>query len=128
MGAVDVDSFDQEYYSSEGPTNGPGGSATGGSIKPDIAGYANVSTASYGSKNFPGTSAATPHVAGAAALVMGLYLHYTVDQVQGYLEKWAMEQGDPGKDSKFGHGVLFLGPPMNANMHAVYLLLLLTAK
>lgn len=128
VGAVDVDSFDQEYYSSEGPTNGPGCSATGGSIKPDIAGYANVSTASYGTKNFFGTSAATPHVAGAAALVMGIYLHYTLDQVQNYLEKWAMEQGDPGKDNKFGHGVLFLGPPMNANMHAIYILLLLTSK
>jgi len=128
VGAVDVDSFDQEYYSSEGPTNGPGCSAAGGSIKPDIAGYANVSTHSYGTKNFFGTSAATPHVAGAAALVMGVYLHYTLDQVQNYLEKWAMEKGDPGKDSQFGHGVLFLGPPMKANMHAVYLLLLLTSN
>jgi hypothetical protein len=59
---------------------------------------------------------------------MGVYLHYTLDQVQKYLERWAMEQGDPGKDNKFGHGVLFLGPPMNSNMHAVYLLLLLSSN
>jgi len=128
VGAVDVDSLDQENYSSEGPTNGPNCAADGGSIKPDIAGYANVSTASYGTKNFAGTSAATPHVAGAAALVMGTYIHYSLDKVENYLEKWAMEAGDPGKDNRFGEGILFLGPPMNANMHAVYLLMLLSSQ
>ncbi|MBI1876895.1 MAG: S8 family serine peptidase, partial [Chloroflexi bacterium] len=40
--------YAQEFYSSEGPTNGPGGTATGGFNKPDLAGFANVSTQSYG--------------------------------------------------------------------------------
>ena len=66
VAAVDVDTFQQEVYSSEGPTHGPGGALTGGNLKPNISGFANVNTWAYG--NFNGTSAATPHVAGAAAL------------------------------------------------------------
>ena len=48
VAAVDVTTYNQESYSSEGPTFGPGGACTGGSIEPDISGYANVSTVSYG--------------------------------------------------------------------------------
>ena len=39
-------------YSSAGPTNGPGGSLEGGTVKPDIAAYDGVSTASYGGQSF----------------------------------------------------------------------------
>ena len=39
VAALDVNApYPQESYSSEGPTNGPGGTAAGGAIKPDIAG------------------------------------------------------------------------------------------
>jgi uncharacterized repeat protein (TIGR01451 family) len=113
VAAVDVNNpYPQEPYSAEGPTNGPGGAASGGFTKPDIAGFANVSTASYGSKfKFDGTSAATPHVAGAAALVLSAYPQYTPEQVQDFLETRAIDMGSSGFDPQTGHGRLDLGAP-----------------
>jgi subtilisin family serine protease len=111
VAALDVTSLTQEFYSSEGPTNGPGGAETGGFSKPDISGFANVSTQSYGPGMFNGTSAATPHVAGAAALVLSAHPGYTPDQLQSFLEGRAIEMGNPGMDTQFGHGRLHLGDP-----------------
>jgi hypothetical protein len=112
VGAVDVVSpFAQEPYSSQGPTNGPGGAEMGGFIKPDIAAYARVSTVSYGSTSFSGTSAAAPHVAGAAALVLSAYPTYTPDQLQTFLEGRAIDMGTAGMDNIYGHGRLHLGNP-----------------
>jgi subtilisin family serine protease len=109
VGAIDVNSFDLEPYSSQGPTFGPGGTCSGGSIKPDIAGYTNVSTVSYGPGAFNGTSAATPHVAGAAALVKEAYPAYAASQLEIYLENKAIDLGPAGKDNSYGAGRLFLG-------------------
>ena len=66
-------------YSSRGPTQD-------GRIKPDLAGPTDVSTAAYDSDPFDGTSAAAPHVAGVAALIMQANPHYTPDQVRQALE------------------------------------------
>jgi hypothetical protein len=117
VAAVDVNSFALESYSSEGPTNGPGGTASGGFIKPDISGYDNVSTMSYGSllSPFSGTSAATPHVAGAAALVLSAYPGYTPDQLQSFLVEHAIDISSPGMDTRSGHGRLYLGDPPGAD-------------
>jgi subtilisin family serine protease len=114
VAALDAASpYPLESYSSRGPTNGPGGSLSGGFIKPDIAGYANVSTASYGPRSgaysFNGTSAACPHVAGAAALVWSAYPSYSRSQVRSLLESRAQDKGVAGKDNSFGHGRLYLG-------------------
>ncbi len=110
VGAVDVSSpYPLESYSSQGPTLGSGGIPTGGTTKPDIAAYANVSTVSYGAGGFNGTSAATPHVAGAAALVKNAYPSYSVSQLQGFLEGRAMDLGSGGKDNQYGSGRLHLG-------------------
>jgi subtilisin family serine protease len=111
VAAVDVNSFTLESYSSEGPINGPGGTATGGFIKPDISGYDNVSTVSYGFSPFGGTSAATPHVAGAAALVLSAYPGYTPDQLQSFLMEHAIDISSPGMDTRSGYGRLYLGDP-----------------
>jgi hypothetical protein len=116
VAAVDVSTYNQESYSSEGPTFGPGGTCTGGSIEPDISGYANVSTVSYGVGVFNGTSAATPHVAGAAVLFIESYQAThgggtppTPAQTQSYLETNATNLGAPGKDNQTGFGRLTLG-------------------
>jgi uncharacterized repeat protein (TIGR01451 family) len=110
VAALDVTSpFLQESYSSEGPTNGSGGAETGGLTKPDISGFANVATESYEGSTFNGTSSATPHVAGAAALVLSAYPSYTPDQLQSFLEGRAVDKGDSGMDTLYGYGRLHLG-------------------
>lgn len=111
VGAVDVNSYDLEPYSSQGPTFGPGGNCDGGAVKPDIAAYANVSTMSYAQQPFNGTSAATPHVAGAAALLKEAYPSYTVDELQVYLEDKTIDQGETGKENLYGSGRLNLDNP-----------------
>jgi subtilisin family serine protease len=116
VAALDVNSpYPQESYSSEGPTNGPGGTEAGGSIKPDLSGYANVSTMSYGAGAFSGTSPATPHVAGAAALVQNAYPAYTPTQIESFLTSRAVDMGAVGLDNAFGYGRLYLGAPPAAN-------------
>jgi hypothetical protein len=97
-----------ESFSSRGPTNGPGGRPTGGLIKPDVAAYDGVSTASLGARSFYGTSASTPHVAGAAALVRAARPDWHPDEVQGFLEEAALDQGSAGKDNEYGSGRLWL--------------------
>ena len=119
VAALDAQSpYTLEAYSSRGPTNGSGGRLSGGTTKPDIAGYANVSTASYGARGggggFSGTSAACPHVAGAAAVVWSAYGSYTASQVRQLLEARAMDMGTGGKDNDYGVGRLHLGSPPSA--------------
>jgi len=114
--ALDAGSpYNLESYSSRGPTNGPGGSLLGGSIKPDISGYAVVSTQSYGTRasghGFSGTSSACPHIAGAATLVRSAYPAYTPAQVRSFLEGRAADMGPAGKDVDYGYGRLTLGTP-----------------
>lgn len=109
--ALDVVSTALEPYSSRGPTNGPGGSLTGGSVKPDLAGYANVSCNAYGAGQCSGTSAASPHVAGAAALVASANPSYNGSQIRSYLESNAQDFSPAGKDNDTGWGRLRLGTP-----------------
>lgn len=112
VGAVDIDSpYTAESYSSEGPTNGPGGGPTGGALKPNLVAFANVSTAAYGTRRFSGTSAATPHVAGAAALVRNAYPSFDPGQVQFYLEELSVDQGPACADPRYGFGRIFLRVP-----------------
>lgn len=113
VAALDVTTFTQEPYSSEGPTNGPGGTLTGGQVKPDISAFANVNTVSYGSGSgkFNGTSSATPHAAAAGALALAANPAFTPDDLELFLAGRAVDQGTPGPDTDFGHGRVQLGNP-----------------
>ncbi len=83
-------------YSSQGPTNA-------GLSKPDLVGPDRVSTFTY--PEFPGTSAATPHVAGAAALVLSENPSLTAGQLEARLKSDAVPMGSP---LQFGSGRLNL--------------------
>ncbi len=113
VGAIDAtDSYLPEIYSAEGPTNGPGGVQTGGILKPDLVAYTNVTTASS-QQRFNGTSAATPHVAGAAVLVKNAYPDWTPAQIRDFLLTRA--QPLPAEvataQTRIGRGRLALGTP-----------------
>lgn len=87
-------------YSSQGPT-------WGGRIKPDFSAPSGVTTTTYGYREFYGTSAAAPHLAGALGLLGG-GTNYKSRQIRKILEARAIDLGDPGPDNLFGVGRLNL--------------------
>jgi hypothetical protein len=107
-GAICWQNDSLEPYSSRGPT-------VDGRVKPDIAGQDAVTSGVYGaftscgSSGFTGTSAASPHTAGAAALVKAANPSYTPAQIRSFLESRAGPLGAAGKDNLFGAGKLLLG-------------------
>ncbi len=127
VAAVDARTLIRKNYSSVGPTHGPGGSLTGGRAKPRIAGYADVDTWAYGPGVFNGTSAATPHVSGAAALVWQAFRNYSPLQVMQFLEARALDRGAVGYDLYHGAGALRLGDVPEIR-HALPFLQLLLKK
>jgi hypothetical protein len=109
VGALCWQSRSLEPYSSQGPT-------VDGRVKPDIVGHDSVSGSTYGGFSscpsaFAGTSASSPEVAGAAALVKQAYPKYTADQIKTYLMTAARDLGDPGVDSVYGAGELQMPKP-----------------
>jgi len=102
VGYINVENWTtgpQGPYSSQGPTND-------GRIKPDIMGPAGVSSFTWGTGGY--TSAATPHVSGAASLILSKYPYRTANQLQLALENWAIDMGAPAKDNVYGSGRLRL--------------------
>lgn len=109
VGATNYKNTQLEDFSSQGPT-------ADNRVKPDITAPDRVTTASYTKENpsdpsFPGTSAATPHVAGAAALVSGRLGTTNPDMIQQFLTQHTLDTEDPGVDPKSGSGDLRLGAP-----------------
>ncbi|HET7856572.1 MAG TPA: S8 family serine peptidase [Gaiellaceae bacterium] len=118
VGAVCWQNDGLEPYSSRGPT-------IDGRVKPDLVAPDWVSSFSYGrfegcgaGSGFAGTSAATPHVAGAAALVKSENPSFGPNELQAFLETHAVDLGAPGRDSSFGAGRLALGPPPRTILRA----------
>ena len=86
--------------------------------KPDVTGPDDVDTSFFGTDdegdglpNFAGTSAATPHVGAAAALLMSQAPSVATPAfVTKYLEKTALDIGAPGYDNLTGFGLVQLKP------------------
>lgn len=104
VGAVNWADDVLEPYSSQGPT-------ADGRIKPDLAAPSVVDSASYAPDAFDGTSAATPHVAGAAALILQAFPDASPDDLAAFLQEHSKDLGQPGPDNAFGAGRLSLGQP-----------------
>ena len=110
-------------YSSRGPT-------PDGRVKPDIVGTACGETASYEPEPpefydgnncwFPGTSQASPHVAGLAALVRQWFPDYTPTQVASYLKYFAQQRETPDPNNTWGHGFARLPSPDREALVALY--------
>lgn len=95
-----------ESFSSWGPTGG-------GLAKPDIAGPDGLSSSVYGVTGFYGTSASTPAVAAAIALVMSRDPSLTPRQAARWLADHAMTERavDDAPDPALGAGRARLPPP-----------------
>jgi hypothetical protein len=104
VGAVNWRDNHLEPFSSQGPT-------ADGRLKPDLAGPDGVSNAVYAPQGFYGTSAATPHIAGAAALVWSAYPQATAEEIRDFLINNAVDLGTTGPDSETGAGLLVLADP-----------------
>ncbi len=89
----------QENFSSQGPTED-------GRIKPELSGPDGVSNFIYGT--FYGTSASSPHVAGAGALLLSNNPDLTVEHLWNALTNSAIDMGDSGQDTIYGFGRLNL--------------------
>ncbi len=98
-----------EDFSSQGPTRD-------GRIKPDIVGIDRADTVSYGPSGFPGTSQASPHVAGLAVLVKQRFPDYGPAEVAQYLRSNASQADSP--NSIWGYGLARL-PEVVANENPV---------
>src|SRR3989344_3868036 len=97
-----------ESFSSEGPT--PDGRA-----KPDVAGPDRVQTSLTG--NFAGTSAASPHVAGAVALLMAQNPGLSLTQIKWLLTSTAKDVSTPGYDYRTGYGRISLDADADGYNH-----------
>lgn len=112
VGAVNVADDSIEFYSSRGPTQDS-------RTKPDVASYARVSTYSYpkveNTREFWGTSAATPHVAGLAVLILQQNPSYGPDEIKNLIEQFAKDIGNP---MAVGSGIAQL-PPLDTQITIV---------
>jgi subtilisin family serine protease len=92
-------------------------------LKPDLVAPDQVNTTSFGTDiavdadlypNFAGTSAAAPHVAGVAALLLGANPHLTRSELYTVLTSTAVDLGEPGRDSVYGFGRVDAAAALNA--------------
>lgn len=97
-----------ESFSSEGPT-------TDGRSKPDVTGPDRVLTSL--SSSFAGTSAASPHVAGAAALLLDKNPQWNVAQVRNALIQTAKDLSVTGFDYRSGYGRISLDADADGRSH-----------
>jgi subtilisin family serine protease len=107
VGALDTTGATIAGYSSRGPSTcttdpllaiKPEVVARGSSVRSSVPG------GGYGFKS--GTSMATPHIAGAVALLRQVNPNATVDQIKDALMMSSIDLGAPGQDNNYGHGLI----------------------
>ncbi|MDE2180253.1 MAG: S8 family serine peptidase, partial [candidate division NC10 bacterium] len=86
-----------EFFSSRGPTSDD-------RVKPELVAPDGVATSVVGFASFFGTSAAAPHAAGAAALVLGANPTFTPAQLSARLTQTAVPLDSPIPNNTFGFG------------------------
>ena len=97
-----------EYFSSEGPT-------TDNRNKPEISATNRVTTSL--SSVFAGTSAAAPHVAGAAALLLSQNPSLTLTELRNLLVNDSKDVSISGFDFRTGNGRISLDADMDTYNH-----------
>ncbi|QKV79013.1 S8 family serine peptidase [Amycolatopsis sp. Hca4] len=105
------------FYNADGTAITPGNvSSTGGTVrnKPDITAADGVATSVTGFQPFFGTSAAAPHAAAIAALLLSGKPTATPAQIRSALVSSAIDLGTPGFDTVTGNGVIMAGPALAA--------------
>ena len=106
-----------EPYSSRGPT-------PDGRTKPEIVGVACGETSriplDVAGRGFCGTSQASAHVAGMAALVRQRFPDFTPVEVANYLKETAEQRESPDPNNTWGHGFAKLPAVDRAALEALY--------
>ncbi|MEV7098565.1 S8 family serine peptidase [Amycolatopsis sp. NPDC051045] len=105
------------FYNADGTAITPGNvSSTGGATrsKPDITAADGVATSVTGFQPFFGTSAAAPHAAAIAALLLSGKPTATPAQIRTALVSSSIDLGTPGFDTVTGNGVIMAGPALAA--------------
>lgn len=83
-------------------------------VKADICGPDGISGHTCGMSSFHGTFAVTPHVAGAAVLILSMPPYLGPDALQSVIESSAVDMGRHGKDNLYGWGSLEVEPVFSA--------------
>ncbi|MEA3411677.1 MAG: S8 family serine peptidase [Pseudomonadota bacterium] len=101
VGAVHVTDGKPAFYSSQGPT-------WDGRIKPEVSAPSQVKSLAYGKGSrtgrFAGTSAASPHVAGYAALLKQIQPGYGAAELRGAVIRNVRAMGSPVPNNTTGYG------------------------
>jgi len=113
VGNIDPHQAGYPIYWSSGRGPSP---CDGVSIKPEVTApgtliYSTIPGGGYG--NATGTSAACPHVSGAAALLRQVNPSLTVTQVKQVLMDTATDLGTTGEDNTYGWGLINIGAAVN---------------
>ncbi len=111
------DGLRHQFYNADGTAITPGNvSATGGATrkKPDFTAADGVATSVSGFQPFFGTSAAAPHAAAIAALLLSGKPTATPAQIRSALVSSAIDLGPAGFDTVTGSGVIMAGPALAA--------------
>ncbi|WP_461476173.1 S8 family peptidase [Microbacterium sp. HJ5] len=118
VGSVDDPSGTMSYFSSQGPLS------RSGALKPNVSGPGNDVTAARSADSggegayvsMSGTSMATPHVAGAAAIILGAHPDYSTAQLKAALASTSRDFGFTPYAG--GTGVIDIDAALNAPLLA----------